>query len=213
MEICGQCGRNSHNHVHELTGGLGGEPQRPQGPQKDNGMVCSTWGPPRWFSLHMTTFGYPLEPSHEQKENMKLLIRMWEHELPCCCCRKNYKAHLAELLQNAQKADAVVSTREALVQFGFELHNVVNKALGKPVLNEDALNSQRRMYESCRAGLSSHTYAHATIALRNPEHVRTTEQKNATANNQNQMALRVPIFAVDQTCVLSDAETRATSEK
>ena len=151
-----------------------------------NGMVCSTWGPPRWFSLHMATFGYPANPSKEHKKNMKQLIFLWEYELPCCCCRSNYREHLKNVFKEEDQSN-ILASRESMIQFGFALHNAVNLALGKNKLEEEDLNKVRRMYESCRAGRTDYVYAHTTLALRHPEDVQ-----------QHQ----IPIMSIDDRCVI-----------
>ena len=149
-----------------------------------NGMVCSTWGPPRWFSLHMATFGYPVKPSDEHKKNMKQLIFLWEYELPCCCCRSNYREHLKHVFKEENQSE-ILASRESMIQFGFALHNAVNAALGKNELGKKDLNRVRRMYESCRAGIPNHIYAHTTLALVHPENVKT-----------------IPIMSIDAGCVI-----------
>ena len=220
MQCCSECGRNPHTHQGRfLAGGkescasakadagasAGASASASAGASASSstdGMVCSTWGPPRWFSLHMTTFGYPVHPTDTQKENMQNLIRMWEHELPCCCCRNNYNGHVKHLLKKNNKTDKfckAVESRQTLVQFGFDLHNAVNKALGKYVLNTVDLERVCRMYESCRAGLAKdHAYAHATITLRHPEDMQHMQHK---INNTNVI---LNVISIDTRCVLND---------
>jgi len=178
---CAECGENTcreHRGGRSLKGGKkGADAENPA----NNGMVCSTWGPPRWFSLHMATFGYPLEPSAEHKKHMKQLIFLWEYELPCCCCRTNYRQHVSAVFDEK----TALASRESLIQFGFALHNAVNKALNKPELSPKELDKVRRLYESCRAGQASHAYAHTTLALVHPDEMSKT-----------------PILSIDKRCVL-----------
>ena len=195
VRACGECGRNPCS-AHQrrpgraLVGGIGGGAGRSTDPASTdpvtNGMVCSTWGPPRWFSLHMATFGYPVKPSDEHKKNMKQLIFLWEYDLPCCCCRSNYRAHLKNVFKEENQSE-ILASRESMIQFGFALHNAVNAALGKATLGEEDLNRVRRMYESCRAGRTDYVYAHTTLALRYPEDV----QKQ-----------QIPIMSIDNRCVI-----------
>ena len=188
VRACGECGRNPCS-AHQrragraLAGGKGEEEGETTDPAT-NGMVCSTWGPPRWFSLHMATFGYPLKPSKEHQRQMKQLISLWEYELPCCFCRSNYREHLTEVFKVKDQIN-ILASRESMIQFGFALHNAVNLALGKKALGQDDLNRVRRMYESCRAGIPNHIYAHTTLALVHPENVKT-----------------IPIMSIDADCVI-----------
>ena len=34
---------------------------------KTNGLITKIWGPHFWETLHCVSFGYPLEPTEEQK--------------------------------------------------------------------------------------------------------------------------------------------------
>jgi len=159
---CISCGRHaSTHHLHPIQGG-GGETEEQIA---RNGIVCNMWGPPRWYSLHVATINYPLQPTEEQKKGWRQLVRLWKNELPCCCCRNNYQRHLDRLLK-----PEVFDSRESMVQFGFDLHNTVNKELGKHVLSPEELMRVRRILESGRAG-RDHAYGHATVVIvaGNPE--------------------------------------------
>lgn len=154
---CPTCGRDANtHHLHPIRGGEEGETEEQIA---RNGIVCGMWGPPRWYSLHVATINYPFKPSEEQKRDWTSLIRLWKNELPCCCCRKNYQRHL-----NALFTPKVLEDRESMVQFGFDLHNAVNKQLGKHVLTQEELRRVRRLLESGRAG-RDHPYGHATVAI------------------------------------------------
>ena len=195
LQSCNECGNHNCSSNKLIQGGLKDNGTSDNGTSdngtSDNGMVCSTWGPPRWFSLHMTTFGYPMIPTEAQKTHTRQLVHMWEHELPCCCCQSNYRKHISSLLERPG-SDSFAS-RQAFIQFGFDLHNKVNEALKKPVLSPIELNKLRRLYESCRAGYE-HTYAHATIVLRHPDDV--------NLDDKHVNATKAPIVSVDKRCVL-----------
>ena len=38
---------------------------------KNNGLITKIWGPAMWESIHCIAFGYPIEPTEEQKQNYK----------------------------------------------------------------------------------------------------------------------------------------------
>jgi hypothetical protein len=38
---------------------------------KNNGLITKIWGPAMWESLHCIAFGYPVEPTDEQRQNYK----------------------------------------------------------------------------------------------------------------------------------------------
>ena len=149
---CSECGRDPCTH-HQLGANLIG------GNNADSGMACSTWGSPRWFSLHMATFGYPVKPTKSQQTHMHQLVHMWEHELPCCCCRANYRKHLRAVFN-----PSVLKSRASFTRFGFNLHNAVNKSLDKRVLDDAEFAKVKRYYESCRAGRAG-PIGHSVVIL------------------------------------------------
>lgn len=161
--MCVECGRNSNSHhTHQLLAGQ----KETEAEIARNGIVCSMWGPPRWFSLHMATFGFPAQPTATQRRHWATLVRHWEYELPCCCCRTNYRGHLQKLF-----TPGVLRSRAAFTKFGFDLHNEVNRKLGKKVLSPTDLAKARRFYESGRAG-RDHKYGHALVVVEEQDKVR-----------------------------------------
>jgi hypothetical protein len=93
----------------------------------NDGMNTSIWGPCFWLVLHTMSFNYPVNPSEEDKLNYKNLILNLQNVLPCKYCRINLKKNmtLLPLTQNSMK------NRESFSRYVYELHEVVNKMLGK----------------------------------------------------------------------------------
>ena len=92
-----------------------------------DGMVTSVWGPPLWHSLHTISFNYPVKPSKEDKENYYNYFKSLENVLPCRYCRENYGENLKKLKFNKSH----FKNRETLSKFVYNLHEHVNKNLGK----------------------------------------------------------------------------------
>ena len=57
----------------------------------NNGLLTKIWGPPLWESFHAITFGYPMEPDEEIKNNYKQWLISLGDVLPCSYCRNSYK--------------------------------------------------------------------------------------------------------------------------
>ena len=91
------------------------------------------WGPSIWKSIHYITMGYPDNPTDTDKENYKNFLTMYKNVLPCHICSINYENHL---LINPI-TETALSSRENLVKWGIDMHNIVNKMLNKPILNYD----------------------------------------------------------------------------
>lgn len=92
-----------------------------------DGMLTYVWGPPLWHSLHTISFNYPVKPSEKQKEEYKSFFKGIGKVLPCKYCRDNFKKNLKVLPLNKK----VFKNRETLSRWVYQLHELVNKNLGK----------------------------------------------------------------------------------
>lgn len=91
------------------------------------------WGPHAWFFLHTITFNYPDNPNKEDKINMKDYIYSFSKIIPCYTCKK----HFMEQLKETPITDNVLNSREKLIDWMINAHNVVNKRNGKKVWTTD----------------------------------------------------------------------------
>lgn len=94
-----------------------------------NGMTTSIWGPPTWFTLHITSFNYPTKPTADDKKNYKNWLLAYQYTLPCVYCRQNFKNNI----KYAGFNDKVFTNRDTFSRFIYKLHNCVNMMLGKSV--------------------------------------------------------------------------------
>ena len=92
-----------------------------------DGFLTTVWGPPMWHFLHTMSFNYPVNPSVADKRNYKAFILSLQHVLPCKYCRINLKNNFKN---HPLRACHLVS-REAFSKYVYDLHEVVNKLLGK----------------------------------------------------------------------------------
>jgi len=92
------------------------------------------WGPGMWKSLHYITLGYPDNPNSETKNNMKNLFISLQYVLPCEKCRYNFGNHLNKYPLD----DNVLSSKQNLVAWLIDVHNEVNKSLGKSTLSRNS---------------------------------------------------------------------------
>jgi hypothetical protein len=97
-------------------------------PNKNNGLITKIWGPSLWTSLHSITFGYPIEPSNEHKENYKNFYTLIGDVLPCKYCRESYKKFIST--GKTKLTDDVLKNRETLTRWFYNIHDSVNKKLG-----------------------------------------------------------------------------------
>ena len=95
--------------------------------KSDDGMLTSIWGPSLWHYLHVMSFNYPIKPTKIQKNKYKQLLLNFQYTLPCKYCRIN--------LQNNFKKypliDKIFENRNNFSRYIFNLHEHINKMLGK----------------------------------------------------------------------------------
>jgi hypothetical protein len=93
----------------------------------NDGMLTTVWGPSMWHYLHTMSFNYPVHPTKENKEKYRNFILSLQDVLPCGKCRKN-------LVKNFKKlpiTEESMESRKTFSKYIYDLHEVVNKMLGK----------------------------------------------------------------------------------
>jgi hypothetical protein len=88
------------------------------------------WGPHLWKYLHYLTLAYPDNPKIETQLLYKEYFLNLYNFIPCEKCRINYQRHLLEL----PLTDDILQSRNKLIRWVFDLHNIVNKETGKKIL-------------------------------------------------------------------------------
>ena len=115
---------------------------------KNNGLITKIWGPAMWESLHCIAFGYPTEPTDEQKKNYKEFFSNLMHVLPCKFCRDSYKDFITKEEPTILK-DCDMDNRESLTRWLYKIHNRVNLKLG--INYNVSYDDIVKKYESYRA--------------------------------------------------------------
>jgi len=83
------------------------------------------WGPSAWKFFETTAFGYPDDPSEEEKTAAFNFFESLRYLLPCETCKEHYS-------ENFETLPVDVESRETLSRWVVEFHNIVNVSLGKP---------------------------------------------------------------------------------
>lgn len=87
-----------------------------------------------WNILHTIAASYPKNPNEEDKIAIKNFVDSFSYLYPCNECKKHFQKMIDE---NVIKSNS----REELVQYFCDLHNIVNKRLEKPIFDcKEALN-------------------------------------------------------------------------
>ncbi|CAH6421154.1 Erv1/Alr family sulfhydryl oxidase [uncultured virus] len=94
----------------------------------NNGMMTKIWGPGLWVGLHCISFGYPLQPTEDEKKKYKEFFTLIGDVLPCSYCRDSYRKFLTD--GNTKLTDEIMQNRNSLTKWLYFLHEEVNKKLG-----------------------------------------------------------------------------------
>ena len=92
-----------------------------------DGMLTTVWGPSLWHYLHVMSFNYPINPTKIQKKYYKQLLLNFQHTLPCKYCRINLTKNFKKFPLN----DVIFENRNNFSRYIFNLHEQINKMLGK----------------------------------------------------------------------------------
>ena len=91
------------------------------------GMLTSVWGPSLWHTLHTISFNYPVKPTEKEKRRYQKFMKSLVYVLPCRYCRenlvKNYKTNPIRYMD--------MKDRNSFSRYVYNLHEIVNKMLGK----------------------------------------------------------------------------------
>ena len=90
------------------------------------------WGPSFWFILHNGAVRYPEKASPLWKERMRNFIISMPVMIPCEKCADHAMAYIEA---NWKNLDNIVSGRKNLFNFFVDMHNMVNKRYGKPIMS------------------------------------------------------------------------------
>lgn len=112
-----------------------------------NGMLTYVWGPPLWHSLHTMSFNYPVHPTKEQKQQYYTFFTSLKWVLPCKYCRDNFEENLKVLPLDSQ----ALSNRRNFSKWLYDMHNLVNEKLKKPIIltYEDVRNRYENFRSRC----------------------------------------------------------------
>lgn len=92
-----------------------------------DGMLTSVWGPSMWHYLHIISFNYPNNPTKFLKQKYKQFLLNLQYTLPCKYCRINLKNNFKKF----PLKDEIFQNRNNFSRYIYNLHELINKMLGK----------------------------------------------------------------------------------
>ena len=89
-------------------------------------MDPTVWGPKLWFVIHTMALNFPDNPTYDDKRNYETFFNSLKFVIPCDKCRVHYTERINKnpIINHLENSDS-------LFRYTIELHNDVNKSLGK----------------------------------------------------------------------------------
>ena len=160
-----------------------------------DGFLTTVWGPPMWHYLHTMSFNYPVHPTAADKRNYCSFIINLQNVLPCKYCRTNLKTNY----KNHPLRACHMANRDAFSRYVYELHEIVNKLLGKT--SGLSYCDVRERYEHFRARCTDDP--NPRMAKTNPKN-KTTKRKEKGCTE--------PLYGKYSKCVLKIVPQDAAAE-
>jgi len=98
-------------------------------------MEPTVWGPKLWFFMHTIALNFPDNPSFEEIRNYESFFENLKYIIPCDKCKLHYTQRLNENPVSKYLTDA-----NSLFIYTIDLHNEVNKSLGKRIYSYDEVS-------------------------------------------------------------------------
>jgi FAD-linked sulfhydryl oxidase len=99
------------------------------------GITKEDIGRATWLFLHTLAAQYPENPTWQQRKDAKTLIDVLTRMYPCGECARHFKKVVAA-------TPPQVGNKKEFAHWMCEIHNVVNRSLGKPSFNCDLVESR-----------------------------------------------------------------------
>ena len=149
-----------------------------------DGMVTKIWGPAAWHFLHTISFNYPVNPTAEDKKQYRDFILNLQYTLPCKYCRINLKNNFKKKPLNM----CFMDSRDTFSRYIYELHELVNKMLGKK--SNLTYCDVRERYEHFRSRCTEETPKIFTF-------------KNSATRKKKEKGCTEPLYGKKSKCVIN----------
>ena len=126
--------------------------------ESKDGMLTTVWGSSTWHMLHTMSFNYPNTPTCDEKRKYRDFVYSLQYVLPCGKCRKNLKKNFRKLPLRWKDMES----RQTFSKYIYNLHEVINKMLGKK--SGLSYNDVRDRYENFRARCSTQKAPEKSVA-------------------------------------------------
>lgn len=127
-----------------------------------NRSAITSWGPAGWTYLHVVSFAYPTNPTPTDRANAHAFLTAFQRVIPCRRCKSDFQALLKRHVGRDGAQSKHYRDTEAFSRLIFELHNDVNRRLGK---REYSYDEARELYAGSGSSGASLVVLVALVAL------------------------------------------------
>ena len=107
-------------------------------------MDPTLWGPKLWFFIHTLALNFPINPTFEEVKSYETFFVNLKYIIPCDKCRLHYTQR-----QEINPVSKYLTDPNTLFKYTIDLHNEVNKSLGKRVFSyEEVSNIYKNHYNN-----------------------------------------------------------------
>jgi hypothetical protein len=143
------------------------------------------------------SFNYPVHPTAADKRNYRAFMLGLQHVLPCKYCRINLKNNY----KNHPLRACHLASRDAFSRYVYELHEIVNKLLGKT--SGLSYCDVRERYEHFRARCTDDP---------NPRMLKLQRKNKNKTTKRNEKGCTEPLYGKYSKCVLKIVPQDAATE-
>jgi hypothetical protein len=95
-------------------------------------MNSDIWGPKLWFIIHTIALNFSDNPTYNEIRNIEMFFNSLKFNIPCEKCRIHYSERLDKnpIINHLKNS-------ETIFKYTIDLHNEVNKSLGKRIYSYD----------------------------------------------------------------------------
>lgn len=158
-----------------------------------SGITPSIWGAPAWLFISCSARTYPLEPNPAEQLAAIHFVDSLQVMLPCSC-RINFRKLLRKMEWKKRKWE-YVANRESYSHFIHDVHNSVNRDLGKPeVAYTEFIKLDQFVVESCQGDHcappgskkpTTHMKVGTMVTVPEPSKTRTRAVKHVSAKKKS----------------------------
>lgn len=131
-------------------------------PSQSRPLDAAVWGPHFWFVMHTMAYTYPVSnPTPTTKRQMYDFF----HRLPLFLPDAAMGGKFQDLL-NAYPLTPFLDKRESLMRWVHQIHNRINRTLGKPRIEyQESLDKYRQIYHTHQWSTKYQHYGNVYSAL------------------------------------------------